>query len=116
MITSVRVLEIMARMYFTFTSRRAEWRSQNLKGLLIGDHLSFPSRLESRRLRVALIVMAMLGGFTGEFQRCAAQDKPQLKRPQDNVEEKPVSPKKKNVKGPRAIGVLQLTGNGKGSL
>ncbi len=52
--------------------------------------------------------------------RVAAQDRPQLKRPIDIPEEKlPVDKEKKpkkNVKGPRAVGVLQLNSNGKGTL
>jgi hypothetical protein len=49
----------------------------------------------------------------------AAQgDKPQLKRPGDNTPDaKPPEPKKKKIeKEPRALGVLQLGGNGKGML
>jgi hypothetical protein len=46
----------------------------------------------------------------------AAQGTPQLKRPQEAPQEKPSEPRKKKVKGPRAVGVLQLTGNGKGTL
>jgi hypothetical protein len=47
-----------------------------------------------------------------------SQDKPQLKRPQDTIEEKLPEEKKpkKNIKGPRAVGVLQLTSDGKGTL
>ncbi len=42
---------------------------------------------------------------------------PQLKRPQDdNEEKKPVKPKPQKVKGPRAIGLLQMNQSGKGSL
>ena len=50
----------------------------------------------------------------------ATQDKPQLKRPLETPEEKLPEDKdkkpKKNVKGPRAVGVLQLTSSGKGTL
>lgn len=43
--------------------------------------------------------------------------RPQLKRPEEAPEEKPAeAPKKKNVKGPRAVGVLQLNSSGKGTL
>jgi hypothetical protein len=46
----------------------------------------------------------------------AAQGKPQLKRPQQTEEKLPEEKKpKKNVKGPRAVGLLQLTGS-KGTL
>jgi len=43
---------------------------------------------------------------------------PQLKRPQQDSDEKPVENKKpkKKVKGPRAVGLLQLTSSGKGTL
>jgi hypothetical protein len=46
----------------------------------------------------------------------AAQGRPQLKRPEDIPQEKPPEPKKKKVKGPRAVGLLQLSSNGKGTL
>jgi hypothetical protein len=48
----------------------------------------------------------------------AAQDKPQLKRPQQSPEEKLPEEKKpkKKIKGPRAVGLLQLTASGKGTL
>jgi hypothetical protein len=49
--------------------------------------------------------------------RGEAQGRPELKRPNDVPEEKPAEPKKtKPVKGPRALGILQLSGNGKASL
>jgi hypothetical protein len=46
----------------------------------------------------------------------AAQGRPQLKRPEDIPQEKPPEPPKKKVKGPRAVGLLQLSSNGKGTL
>jgi hypothetical protein len=48
----------------------------------------------------------------------AAQGTPQLKRPQETPEEKLPEQKKpkKKVKGPRAVGLLQLTSSGKGTL
>src|ERR1700693_59834 len=48
----------------------------------------------------------------------AAQDKPQLKRPHETPEEKLPEEKKpkKKIKGPRAVGLLQLTASGKGTL
>jgi hypothetical protein len=48
----------------------------------------------------------------------APQDKPQLKRPLETPEEKLPEEKKpkKNVKGPRAVGLLQLTNSGKATL
>ena len=50
--------------------------------------------------------------------KAAAQDKPQLKRPRDTYEEKIPEAKKpkKNVKGPRAVGLLQLPSSGKPTL
>jgi hypothetical protein len=56
-------------------------------------------------LTIALAVM-----FLGRALPSAAQDRPQLKRPQQTPDEKPVETKKaKQVKGPRALGVLQLS-------
>jgi hypothetical protein len=50
-------------------------------------------------------------GLPGMAQR------PQLKRPEEGPTEKPPEPpKKKNVKGPRAVGLLQLNSSGKGTL
>src|SRR5271167_1330865 len=46
----------------------------------------------------------------------AAQGRPELKRREDIPQEKPPEPKKKKVKGPRAVGLLQLSSNGKGTL
>jgi hypothetical protein len=69
-----------------------------------------------RRLGLAVIILTF---FMAAAPRGRAQgDKPQLKRPGDSVpENKPPEPKKaKNVKGPRAVGILQLSSNGKGVL
>ncbi len=47
----------------------------------------------------------------------AAQGRPELKRPEPDVpQEKPPEPKKKPVKGPRAVGIVQLTASGKATL
>ena len=46
----------------------------------------------------------------GTSVRCEAQ-MPQLKRPEQNPQEKPPAPKKKAVKGPRALGLMQLIAN-----
>ncbi len=54
--------------------------------------------------------------FAVMVPRGSAQGRPQLKRPEDIPQEKPPEPKKKKVKGPRAVGLLQLTGSGKGTL
>jgi hypothetical protein len=69
-----------------------------------------------RRLGSAVIVILMICGAA--VSRSAAQgDKPTLKRPGNTVpDDKPPEPKKKKVKGPRAVGVLQLTSSGKGTL
>jgi hypothetical protein len=67
-----------------------------------------------RRLGSAVIVI--LAFFALTAQRGAAQGRPQLKRPEDIPQEKPAEPKKKKVKGPRAVGLLQLNGSGKGTL
>lgn len=40
----------------------------------------------------------------------AGQGRPQLKRPEQTPQEKPAEPRKKPVKGPRAVGILQISG------
>ena len=65
-----------------------------------------------RRLGSAVIIVAL---FAWMAPRSAAQGRPQLKRPEQGPEEKPPEPKKKKVKGPRALGILQL-GSGKTTL
>lgn len=67
-----------------------------------------------RRLGSAVIVI--LAFFAALVPQSAAQGKPQLKRPQEAPQEKPSEPRKKKVKGPRAVGLLQLTNDGKGTL
>ncbi len=62
---------------------------------------------------LALFILAFLAAVV---PLGAAQGRPQLKRPEDIPQEKPPEPKKKNVKGPRAVGLLQLASNGKGTL
>jgi len=68
-----------------------------------------------RRLGYGVIVILMTCG--GLSEPSAAQDRPQLKRPnQDNSEPRPPEPKKKKkVKGPRAVGLLLLS-DGKATL
>jgi hypothetical protein len=64
-------------------------------------------------------IVIILGLFFGMAPlRANAQGKPQLKRPEPTVEEKLPEDKKpkKNVKGPRAVGLLQLTSSGKATL
>jgi hypothetical protein len=59
----------------------------------------------------------ILAFFAAMAPRGAAQGgRPELKRPEDTPQEKPPEPKKKKVKGPRAVGLLQLTSSGKGTL
>src|ERR1039458_1431748 len=82
------------------------------------------SRIMSRKLsyrRSGWPVIGILGLlFVIAPPSAAPQDKPQLKRPLETPEEKLPEDKdkkpKKNVKGPRAVGVLQLTSSGKGTL
>jgi hypothetical protein len=67
-----------------------------------------------RRIGCAVIViLAMLAAMAPPI---AAQGKPQLKRPLEAPEEKPVESKKKKVKGPRAVGILQFGTGGKSTL
>jgi hypothetical protein len=66
--------------------------------------------------RLGLVVIAILAFFAVMVPLGAAQGRPQLKRPEDIPQEKPPEPKKKKVKGPRAVGILQLASNGKGTL
>ncbi len=65
-----------------------------------------------RRLGSAVIVVALL---VAASPRSFAQGRPELKRPEQGPEEKPPEPKKKKVKGPRAVGILQF-GSGKTTL
>jgi hypothetical protein len=77
-----------------------------------------------RRFVPAVIVI--LAGFTlagfilvlfgATAPPAVAQGRPQLKRPEQTPPEKPPEPAKKKVKGPRAVAILQLNSNGKGSL
>ena len=65
-----------------------------------------------RRLGSAVIVI--LAFFAAAAPLAPAQGVPQLKRPMDTPEEKPPEPpKKKKVKGPRAVAVLQFNADGK---
>lgn len=60
--------------------------------------------------------MALAVILAGTASPIAAQDRPELKRPQQTPDERPAETKKaKKVKGPRAVGVLQLS-HGKASL
>jgi hypothetical protein len=102
------------------------WRQRQPESGLLGPRLLktiFQSIYEVnsreflyRRLPFAAISVMVVGLFGWAAPLSVAQDKPQLKRPHDTIDEKPAQPKKKNVKGPRAIGVLQLTSSGKGLL
>jgi hypothetical protein len=65
--------------------------------------------------RLGFAVMGILAFVALATPRSVAQGgRPELKRPEDIPQEKPPE-KKKKIKGPRAIGVLQLNG-GKGTL
>lgn len=75
------------------------------------------SKFLYRRLGSAVIVILTL--MAGVAPRSAAQgNKPTLKRPGNTVpdDRPPETKKTKKVKGPRAVGVLQLTSSGKGTL
>jgi hypothetical protein len=78
-----------------------------------------PESIMSRKLlyrRVGSAVISILALMASAGQLSVAQ-MPQLKRPQEDNEEKKPEPKKaKKVKGPRALGLLQLNRSGKGSL
>ena len=74
-----------------------------------------PREFLYRRLGSAVIVILLLAIFA--VPREVAQGTPQLKRPQQDEEKRPEDKKpKKKVKGPRAVGLLQLNSSGKGSL
>jgi hypothetical protein len=67
--------------------------------------------------RSGLAVIVILALLAGMAPRAAAQGKPQLKRPEPAEEKLPEAKKpKKNVKGPRAVALLQLTASGKATL
>ena len=68
-----------------------------------------------RRFGSAVIVILAFFAVTAR-SGVAQGGRPQLKRPEDIPQEKPAEPNKKKVKGPRAVAVLQLNSNGKGSL
>jgi hypothetical protein len=60
---------------------------------------------------IGILLLCMLGAVPSFAQV------PQLKRPEEApIEKSPEPPKKKNVKGPRAVGLLQLNSSGKGTL
>jgi hypothetical protein len=65
-------------------------------------------------LGFAVIVVLALFGMT--VLRGSAQGRPELKRPENIPQEKPAEPKKKKVKGPRAVAILQFTSGGKATL
>ena len=68
-----------------------------------------------RRLGFAVIVV--MAFFAVMVPLGSAQGRPELKRPEPDVpQEKPPEAKKKPVKGPRAVALLQLTSGGKATL
>jgi len=68
-----------------------------------------------RRLGFAVIVV--LAFFAVMVPRGSAQGRPELKRPEPDVpQEKPSEPKKKKVKGPRAVAVVEFAKGGKATL
>jgi hypothetical protein len=58
----------------------------------------------------------ILAFFAAMVPPSAAQGRPQLKRPEEAPVEKPPEPKKKKVKGPRAVGIVEFNSTGKGTL
>jgi hypothetical protein len=71
-------------------------------------------KLLYRRVGSAVISILALAFVVPQF---SAAQMPQLKRPQEENEDKKPEPKKaKKVKGPRAVGLLQLNRSGKGTL
>jgi hypothetical protein len=70
------------------------------------------------RFNLARFILAgfILVWFGATAPPAVAQGRPQLKRPEQAPAEKPAEPPKKKVKGPRAVGILQLNSSGKGSL
>jgi hypothetical protein len=81
-----------------------------------GLRLLLSSKFLYRRLGSAVIVILTLFAFIVTLPWSAAQGRPQLKRPEDIPQEKPAEGKKaKKEKGPRAVGLLQLS-NGKATL
>jgi hypothetical protein len=70
-----------------------------------------------RRLGFAVIVVVVLAFLAVMVPRGSAQGRPELKRPEPDVpQQKPPEAKKKPVKGPRAVALLQLSSGGKATL
>jgi hypothetical protein len=63
-----------------------------------------------------LACFVIAGIFAAAVPRATAQGRPEVKRPDQTPAEKPPEPKKKKVKGPRAIGLLQFDAKGKTTL
>jgi hypothetical protein len=62
-------------------------------------------------------VIVVLAFFAVMVPRGSAQGRPELKRPEPDVpQEKPSEPKKKKVKGPRAIAIVEFAKGGKATL
>jgi len=67
--------------------------------------------------RLGCAVFVVLAFFAVMVARGSAQGRPDLKRPEPDVpHEKPPEAKKKPVKGPRAVALLELTSSGKATL
>jgi hypothetical protein len=70
-----------------------------------------------RRWGFAVIVVVVLAFFAVMVPRGSAQGRPELKRPEPDVpQQKAPEAKKKPVKGPRAVALLQLSSGGKATL
>jgi hypothetical protein len=72
-----------------------------------------PSKNFLYRISGSFVILAL---FLAAANLSGLAQQPQLKRRNEAPEEKPPEPKKKKVKGPRAVGILQLNSDGKGSL
>jgi hypothetical protein len=96
--------------------RKSGWDAASRSSALAGRRSGRPisRKLLYRRSGSIVIVILALSYFA--LQQSAAQGRPQLKRPEDTTQEKPTEiKKKKNEKGPRAVGLLQLS-SGKATL
>jgi len=97
---------------FLGKSGKAASGTSALAGRRTGRPIS--RKLLYRRLGPIVIVILALSVFA--LQQSEAQGRPELKRPEDATQEKPAeTKKKKNEKGPRAVGLLQLS-SGKATL
>src|ERR1700685_3170162 len=86
-------------------------RSLSVQRLWVGKPRT--ERIMSRRFlysRWGFSVIVILAMGLAAAPWSAGQGRPQLKRPEQAPKEKPPEPKKKPLKGPRALGILQISG------